>query len=143
MAEYSSLRKRRRSFPVGLMVVILIVVVVTLGGAAFGVWSVMQTVDTLVADTDIPVQVSVSGNDVVVCILAYPDTKPPKALRLSIAGYTMPAGISTRDLPPRITDPVVYPNMAVGISGMRQVSVYAIFSSGSESMIWLDDLKFV
>lgn len=136
--QYETIKRRKKSKSVPILILIIAVVIVG-GGALIGVFVAGQAVNNVVENSEVLIGASVSGDDIVVEIFDSPRSSDVVGLTISIEGYSLPQGLST--VP--VTDgKVVYHDMAIGMSGLKQVSFKAQFSDGTSKTVWIDTLRF-
>lgn len=131
--------KRRKSSMGGLAIVIIIAVVIVAIGAFIGIYAATQAVDSVISSSDVLIGASVSGDDIIVEIFESPKSSEVLGLTIVMEGYNIPQGLSTV---PVTNGKVVYKDMAIGITGSKQVSFKAQFTDGTTKTIWMDTLRF-
>lgn len=127
------------SIMISRILAVLLVVVVIIVLIVAGMFAMNQIVDNSYDNVDAIVQLQ--GNDVVVTIIGGADADKVAGLHAYIDGMESNAPANTKRSI-TIGEPVVFTNLAKGVTGTGFVVVEAIFQDGSTGVVTFARMKF-
>lgn len=133
--------KNRTRMTSGLILVIAIGIGVVAAACAIAIVGANYTVSRIEDSANVALQVNLYGNDIIVDIVSGGNEENLQFLYLIIDGYDLPESFATRTVTKGVVK-VVYPSVAVGISGIHQVGIRGVFKDGSTMLLAHKEIRF-